>query len=208
MSSWLLLPFAKCGINALGFSTQDEEIEYMTSGSTSDGEALLSVRLEIVPFTRNDVTQQHVAWLNDPEVVQFSNQRFHRHTITSCEAYVAGFASGSNGYWSVRLRGGRRIGSLTHYFSSPHNTADMGILIGDKSVWGQGLGLEAWNTLLHWLLDERGVRKVTAGTLDCNLAMRSIALRSGMHHEATRKPQEIVDDTPHDLLYFARFSDA
>ena len=52
------------------------------------------------------------------------------------------------------------------------------------------------------------MRKVTGGTLACNVGMMSIFERSGMHLEATRKGQEIVNELPTDLLHYARFRDA
>jgi ribosomal-protein-alanine N-acetyltransferase len=57
-------------------------------------------------------------------------------------------------------------------------------------------------------LADGGMRKVTAGTLDCNGAMLRLMEKSGMHHEGSRRRQEIVDGREHDILYFARFRDA
>ena len=82
-----------------------------------------------------------------------------------------------------------------------------GILIGERTAWGQGYGLDAWSSLLGWLLTERGLRKVTAGTLDCNAPMLRLMEKSGMHTEGARRRQEIVKGAEHDILYFARFRD-
>ena len=43
--------------------------------------------LRIVPFEKQHLTSQYVGWLNDPEVVQFSEQRHTKHTIKSCISY-------------------------------------------------------------------------------------------------------------------------
>ena len=79
-------------------------------------------------------------------------------------------------------------------------------MVGLRSEWGQGYGQDAWNTLLTWLLDRDCVRKVTAGTMRCNLAMVRLMERSGMSLEAVRPQQELLDGVPQDLLYFGRFS--
>jgi RimJ/RimL family protein N-acetyltransferase len=81
----------------------------------------------------------------------------------------------------------------------------MGILVGEREIWGQGLGLEAWETLMNYLLNEKKLRKVTAGTLNCNLGMLRIMERSGMVLEGVRTKQEIVAGEPQDMLYFAKF---
>ena len=45
----------------------------------------------------------------------------------------------------------RQIGTMTAYISVHHGTVDVGIMIGAKSVWGEGYGQDAWNTFVNWL---------------------------------------------------------
>jgi len=99
------------------------------------------------------------------------------------------------------------IGTMTAYVSPPHGTADMGIMIGDEATQGCGYGFDAWRTLMTWLLDMQGLRKVTAGTLACNLQMLKLIRGSGMQPDGIRRQQEIIEGLPQDLVYFARFRD-
>lgn len=163
-------------------------------------------RLNLCPFSESDITTDYIRWLNDPEVVRFSNQRFRRHDEESCQAYLRTFADSDNLFLAIHLSDDKRlIGTMTAYVLSHHGTADMGLLIGERGVWGHGFGLEAWNLLLNHLLRARRLRKITAGTLRCNLGMTRIMERSGMHMEAVRSQQELVDGEPQDVLHFAKF---
>lgn len=160
----------------------------------------------LLPFTQSDIVDQYIGWLNDPLVVRFSNQRFRRHDEASCRSYLASFEGTDNLFLSVRrAHDAVAIGTLTAYVARNHETADVGILIGDTTVWGQGFGQDAWDTILNWLLQSAGVRKITAGTLVCNGSMIKLFERSGMHWEATRRAQEIVDGQVEDIVYYARF---
>jgi [ribosomal protein S5]-alanine N-acetyltransferase len=164
-------------------------------------------RVWLRPMSAEDITPEHVAWLNDPEVVRHSNQRFVRHTLASCEAYRRSFDGSANLYLSARLiASDRRIGTLTAYRNLHHGTADIGILMGERQVWGQGLGLEAFQLLADALCATGEVRKLTCGTLAVNHAMLKIAARAGFHREAVRVGQELVDGQPTDIVYFARFA--
>jgi RimJ/RimL family protein N-acetyltransferase len=157
-------------------------------------------------FTASDINEAYIGWLNDKDVVQFSNQRFLRHDRDSCLRYLASFEGTDNLFISVRrLSDDSPVGTMTAYVSSHHGTVDVGILIGDKSVWGMGYGQDAWNTLTNWLLTRDDIRKLTAGTLACNYGMIKLMERSGMHHEATRREQEIVNAQAADILYYAKF---
>ena len=161
------------------------------------------------PFAQTDITEGYLAWLCDPQVVRFSNQRFRGHDVATARTYLASFAETDNLFLSIRgLADDRAIGTMTAYVSRPHETADIGILIGDPSVWGQGLGRDAWNTLLEWLLRQAKLRKLTAGAVAANHGMVSVMAKSGMHLEATRRAQEIVEGQPQDIVYYARFRSA
>ena len=165
-------------------------------------------RVLLRPFCLEDVTDRYIGWLNNPKVVRFSNQRFLTHDRGSCQRYLESFTGTDNHFLSVRrLDTEQAIGTMTAYVSMHHGTVDVGIMIGDSSVWGGGYGQDAWNTLINWLLSQDAIRKLTAGTLSCNIAMIRIMERSGMQLEATRKSQEIIEDVPQDILYFAKFHD-
>ena len=162
----------------------------------------------LVPFEAADITARYIGWLNNADIIRFSNQRFSQHSAASCLAYLRSFEGKANRFYSIRRNlDGVTIGTMTAYAAEHHGTVDMGIMIGEYGVWGKGYGQDAWNTLLQALLSTQGVRKITAGTLDCNLGMLRIFERSGMQQEAVRKAQEIVDGTPHDIVYYARFRD-
>lgn len=164
-------------------------------------------RVDLTPFTPADITPQYVSWLNDPQVVRLSNQRFRRHDEASCAAYLRTFEGSDNRFFSIRLReSGQAIGTATAYFSRHHGTVDCGILLGVPTTWGKGLGQDAWDTLTDWCAEQPGIRKVTAGTLDCNTGMLRLMERSGLKLEATRKAHELVNGQPHDILLFARFT--
>lgn len=165
--------------------------------------------LELRPFTEADITPAYLGWLNDPVVTRYSNQRFRKHDADSALAYLRGFDGGPNLFFSAhRIDDGQAVGTLTAYIAPPHGTADVGIMIGERSAWGRGLGQDAWDTLLQWLLQERGLRKVTAGALACNLGMLRLMERSGMQLEGARRAQEIVEGEAVDVLYYARFAAA
>lgn len=167
---------------------------------------LLGSKVLLRPFEASDITPEYISWLNDPEVVKYSNQRFVRHTEASCRRYLDSFVNTENLFISVRMQNDDvAVGTMTTYVSPQHETADIGIMIGRRSVWGSGVGQDAWNTLLDWLIDQRRIRKVTAGTMRCNQAMIKLMERSGMTLEAVQAKQELLDGIPQDLLYYAKF---
>ncbi|MBQ0726651.1 MAG: GNAT family N-acetyltransferase [Thalassobium sp.] len=161
--------------------------------------------ITVRPFVAKDLTDTYVGWLNDAEVVRFSNQRFISHSKSSCEAFYRSFEHTSACFLAVDHEELGMIGTMTVYFNEHHGTADIGILIGERRVWGQGIGLAAWCMIMEALKGVEGLRKITGGTLSCNLSMMSIFRRAGMIEDGIRYGQEVVAGVPYDIHHFAYF---
>ena len=168
---------------------------------------LTTERLLLRPFEQTDIDEQYLGWLQDAEVTRFSNQRFRHHTMESCFAYERSFRGSDNTFLLIVHRQEEMpIGTMTIYRAKHHGTADIGLMLGNRLYWRQGLGLEAWRVVLQALLREPGIRKVTGGTARPNSGMVKIMEQSGMAREAVRSQQELIEGQAVDLLYYARFA--
>jgi [ribosomal protein S5]-alanine N-acetyltransferase len=164
-------------------------------------------KVHLRAFRKSDISDTYVSWLNDVEVVKYSNQRFLNHTIESCHRYLDSFSDTDNFYMAIEDKVTKRLcGSITAYIKTNHGTADIGLLIGNKKFWGKGIGLEAWTLMMEFLFKQSNVRKVTGGTLEVNIGMVRIMQKSMMTHEATREDQELLDNKPVNVFYFCKFS--
>ena len=154
-------------------------------------------------FSYRDLSENYISWLNDPEVVRYSNQRFLTHDMDSVNRYFKHFVDSSNIFLAIEdAQNAQHVGTMTIYVQPYHYTSDIGILVGEH---GKGYGAEAWCLVVDWLLNTCHVRKVTAGTLACNRGMLRLMEESGMKREAIRRDQELVEGKPQDVIYFAKF---
>jgi len=78
-------------------------------------------------------------------------------------------------------------------------------LIGNKKLWGKGVGFEAWTLMINFLFTQCNVRKVTGGALDVNVAMSGIIEKSIMTQEATKKNQKLFNNKLVNVFYFCNF---
>jgi len=170
---------------------------------------LTTKHLILVPFADQQLNERYVGWLNDPEVVRYSEQRHRRHTRESCRRFVSSFAGGPSHLWAIVAKDPDlgHIGNINTDVDAPNRTADVAILIGEKKAWGRGLGAEAWTAVLDFLLGPGRMRKVTAGAMAENKAMLGIMKKAGMAEEGRRRAQFILDGRPVDAVFVARFAD-
>lgn len=159
-------------------------------------------------FSPENISEEYVGWLNNKEVMQFSNQRFKNHTLNTSLDYFNSFDGADNVFLSIKkIDNEKMIGTITIYFSSNHGVVDLGIMIGNKDMLGRGFGSDAWCGLVQALSNKKIVRKITAGALKSNAPMIKLMNKSGMHLEAIKRDQEIYQGRPEDILYFAKFCD-
>ena len=186
---------------------QHGSIEVMTTTSTKSPS--IDGRLIVLrPMRYEYLKMGLIEWLNDIEVVRYSNQRFIRHDIITCCSYLKEMSSSSSIYLGIFESNTLRfVGTITAAINEQHMTADLGILIGEKSVWGKGYGGEAFKLLSNYLLEEAKLRKLTCGTLACNHGMLKVIRNAGFSPDGVRKDQELIYGSPIDVHYFARFWD-
>lgn len=100
------------------------------------------------------------------------------------------------------------IGNMNVYVDENNLVADVGILLGDKKVWGRGYGTEAWKAVCEYLLLGLELRKVTAGTSANNAGMRGIMHRTGMVDDGKRERQFMIGGQEVDVVYAALFRES
>jgi RimJ/RimL family protein N-acetyltransferase len=163
--------------------------------------------LVLEPFQEHHLTARYVGWLNDPTVVKFSEQRHKAHDMESCRAYAASYIGTPNHFWAIIADKFGHIGHISAVVDQPNQVADLAILIGQRECWRQGFGTWAWTLAIEWLLQNGGMRKVTAGTMAANYSMLSIMKKSRMAEEGCRRAQCLLNDVPVDLVLMAVFRD-
>ncbi len=165
-------------------------------------------RLKIEPFSEVHLSARYVGWLNNPQTMQFSENRHRRHTLEGCRDYWRSFDGTPNFFWAITTSSLGHIGNLNAYVDERHGTADVGILIGEAAAAGKGFGTEAWLGACDHLLRVAGLRKVTGGTIAPNIAMVKIMEHTGMVPDGCRVGQYLWNDQPVDVVHYAFFRDA
>jgi len=164
---------------------------------------LMTPRLELWPAPKHpgaaEAAKQFAEWLSDPEIVRYSEQRHKSHTAeTQLDYWHSTATVEPNSVHMIQLLGepSVRIGSVAARVDTQNNTANVGIMIGDKSAWGNGYGFEAWECFCNYLIIEKKIRKIEAGCMSLNAPMIKICIMYGMRHEAIVQDHFLLDGKP------------
>jgi RimJ/RimL family protein N-acetyltransferase len=166
--------------------------------------SISTARLSLRPFTK--ATGRNIAWLRDPDVVRFSEQRHRTHTLSSQLRYINSFGGDSH-LWAIYLvENGEHIGNISAMHDAPNNVSEVGLMIGETKFWGKGFGGEAWSEVCRWLLDKDcgHIRKLEAGCARNNEAMLKIIRGSGFTQEGELLNHFQMEGGPISALLFGR----
>lgn len=79
-------------------------------------------------------------------------------------------------------------------------TAVLGIMIGDKSHWGQGYGTDAVRTLCHFLFQRFRLRRIQLDTWEGNERAIKAYTKVGFRTEGTLREATLVNGQPTDQV--------
>jgi len=143
---------------------------------------LIGERIYIRILTPADVSDAYVSWLNDDEITQFLELRWRAHTFDDVKKFVALMnESAQDHLFGIFLReNGRHIGNIKiGDINNMHRFGDVGLLIGDKKMWGKGYGAEAIKLATDYGFRELGLNSLKAGMYEGNTGSYKAFIKAG-----------------------------
>ena len=132
-------------------------------------------------------------WLNNKDLMRYSEQRFLKHTIATQTKYISDLIiRNQHYYYSIQVND-VLIGTLTAVTDRNNGVAELGILIGHDKYRDKGYGLRAWEEAIDAMFG-MGFRKVEAGCMAANDAMMRLCEKSGMLIEGCRNKRFVIGD--------------
>ncbi len=115
------------------------------------------------------------SWHKDQEIMFWMGCRPVKSSFLGFASWFRSFIGklGSEMAFGIIDEGGELIGRISCYgLDETRKEAEIGILIGEKRLWGKGYGRDALITFLRYLFDEVGLRRVRVRTMDKNKRAR------------------------------------
>ena len=175
------------------------------------------MRLESAPYWRDETVElfllepehvgpHYVGWLNDSSINRFLESRFVVHDEASVRAFVdACLINPDVLFLGVRhLDTGRHVGNVKLEIDRVHGRGEVGILIGDREVQGQGVATRAITLLCRVASEQLGLRKLTAGCYANNKGSERAFTKAGFSVEGTRPDHFLLDGNPEALILMGR----
>tara|TARA_A100001388_G_C28452919_1_gene349495 strand:- start:29 stop:565 length:537 start_codon:yes stop_codon:yes gene_type:complete len=155
----------------------------------------ISKLLHLKILNVNDITSNYVNWLNDYEIVKFTEQRHFKHNLKKVRQFVREkYKSPKNFLFGIYYEG-EHIGNIKlGEINTFHLTSEVSYFIGKKELWGKGIATRCVKRIIKFGFEKVGLKKVTAGYYEINKASKKVLEKSGFKYEGTRKNDRLFEN--------------
>ncbi|MEO0581013.1 MAG: GNAT family protein [Bacteroidota bacterium] len=165
--------------------------------------------LALRAITMEDASEEYLSWLNDPETTKGLETGKFPQTMDQLESYISAMMAdrGVIMLAIIEKSSGRHIGNIKlHNFDWISRTGELGILIGNKSVWGKGYGHESCKLIVAYAFDRLNLRKVWLAVYANNPAAIHIYQKLGFEEEGKLKAHVFSGAAYVDKIFMGLFA--
>ena len=127
---------------------------------------LRGAQVYLRPLQRSDLSDRYLGWLNDPEATRYLETGLFPSTMRDLERFFDN-VTGSRAeviLAIVHKKSGLHIGNIKlGPINWVHRGATLGILIGDRKFWGQGLGEECVRLTVEYGFSKLNLHRIDLG---------------------------------------------
>jgi len=165
-------------------------------------------RINLRPFSLDDVKDSYVGWFNDPEVCKYNGHGEVLYTLELGREYATRVRTSETDavFAVIEKESGRHVGNISlQKIDLRNRSAEYAIIIGEKDVWGKGIAHESSELLIEYGFRELGLHRIYCGTSVLNIPMQKLAaslsfVQEGLLKDAMNKNGEFVDLVLYGLL--------
>ncbi len=145
-------------------------------------------RLVLRTFTPEDITQNYIDWLNDPETNRYLECKYKIQDMDSLTQWVEAANQDPTRVLLGIFHEDLHIGNVTFYsMDSIHKCLRASIAVGRKSARGSRFSTEAFGAAIEYAFNYLQYNRVESGIYDGNIAAIKMCERVGFHIESRQK---------------------
>ncbi|MDD5431176.1 MAG: GNAT family protein [Candidatus Pacebacteria bacterium] len=147
---------------------------------------LVGEKIYLRPIEESDLNEKYQSWLNNPEVTAYNtHHRFPNYRQNMLDYFNEVIKSKNNLILGIiDKETDEHIGNAALENIDPINkSAEFAILIGEKKMWGKGIGKEVLKLLVEHGFNALNLNRIYMGTSADNIGMQKVAEAVGFKKE-------------------------
>ncbi len=165
-------------------------------------------RFYLEPLFSQHLSQKYVDWMNDKQVNQFLESGGN-YTLDMLRDFLTDVSNRDMCFWAINDKlNNQHIGNIKiDPINFKHGWGEYGILIGDKSYWGKGVGFEVSKAVIEFCFEGNlKLRKINLGVRTENISAIALYKKLGFEIEGVYKKHSVTPTGFDDVLRMAIFN--
>lgn len=161
-------------------------------------------------LTLEDANERYLSWIADPDVNCFLTVGKFPPTIEELKQYIAGFEGNRNAiaFAIIDTKENIHVGNATiNAINWISGTADLGLMIGDKTYLGKDSAYVVWSMIIKHAFDVLGLRRLYIGILEGNIECLDAAKKIQLVEEGRWRKHSLVKGKYQDEIWFGVLKD-
>ena len=162
---------------------------------------IIGERISLRVLEDKYATQKYCDWLNDHDVNKFLETK--DVTIDEIKEYIADKNESPDClFFGIFLNeSGEHLGNLKlDQIDFKKETAEFGILIGEKRYWSKGIGTEATQLIVDWAFNTLKLKEIKLGVISDNKGAVRAYEKVGFKVDSVKKKSVKIDDDYYDTI--------
>ncbi len=176
-----------------------------TSRTVSPTPFLVGEHIYLRALNDMDTDGPYVGWFNDHESCKGNSHHIFPYTKDLAITYI-NHANETHEHLILAIvskEDDRHLGNIALQHIHPfYRSAEFSIIIGEKELWGQGIGKEAGRLICDHGFKAMNLNRIACGTFENNVAMQRLALYLGMVQEGVRRQAAFKDGEYLDVIEY------
>jgi RimJ/RimL family protein N-acetyltransferase len=156
-----------------------------------------------------DAGERYLSWMNDEEVTRGLASGAFPTTIEDLKKYIQNVTSSRNAvmFAVCDKQNDLHIGNIKlDNFDWVNRTCELGLLLGDRSYWGKGIGTHVMELTLRYAFHQLNIRKIVLAVYANNPAAIRLYEKTGFQKEGCLKAQIFYKGEYIDKYFMGIFS--
>jgi ribosomal-protein-alanine N-acetyltransferase len=161
------------------------------------------------PLTIEDASDIYLKWLNDPEVTRGLASGYFPTTQQELINYVNGALRDQNTVFFAlcEKESNLHIGNVkVDRIDWIAQTCELGLIIGEESARGRGIGFESMNLVIQYIFDELNLNKITLAVFENNPGALKLYEKLGFQVEGRFVNHVFKEGRLWDKIYLSLFN--
>lgn len=156
------------------------------------------------PVNDNDLTGNYAKWLIDKEVTKFMEFGNSPVTFERMKDYLNLLKNNKNLFLAIVMTetnqhvGNIRLGPIDWF----HRRADIGVLVGERSVQGKGVASAAIQLVLNYAFNIMNLKRITLGVIAENTNAIRLYEKIGFVREGCLRSHVLCNGAYHDVILY------